>query len=73
MNSTIYFQGKELKSLIENKTNSQVDINHLVVALILAAKEQGLTMEELVHLLILAKDYEGQPVDKAKNLRELGY
>lgn len=74
MDAMTWYRGKRLKEFIDD-THSSLRVSHLAVVMILAANEQGLTMEDIVKELILANEYQPtvSKVDKAKNLRELGY
>ena len=76
LSNTTWYQGKRLKEFIEHSTQAQINIPHLAVAIVLAAKDQGKTLEDIVHDLILANDYESLPRDArdtAKTLKELGF
>jgi hypothetical protein len=75
MDSLNWYQGKRLKEFIEHGTNGQVNLTHLAVAAILAAREQGKTLDDIVHWLILANHFnvETSKLDKAATIRELGF
>jgi hypothetical protein len=75
MDNTTWYQGKRLKSFIEHGTGGEVKLPHLAVAAILAAREQGLTLEDIVHQLILANDFDAAvtKLDRDQAIRELGF
>lgn len=65
-------KGKNMKGSIEHSIGGQIDLVSLAVVMILVAREHGLTLEEVVHELILAQDYEGK-ADVDKYIHDLGY
>jgi hypothetical protein len=75
MDNTTWYQGKRLKSFIEHGTGGAIKLPHLAVAAILAAREQGLTLDDIVHQLILANHFDAatKKFDREQALRDLGY
>ncbi len=74
MDSLDWSQGKSLKRFIED-SGRNMNLTHLSIAMILAAKEQGKTMDEIVQQLILANHFEDQKgkLDRNARIRELGF
>lgn len=74
MNSLIWYQGK---LLTRNLTETRPDygVPQLAVAMIMVAREQGLTLEEIVQQLILANEYDAATtrLDRDKKISELGF
>jgi hypothetical protein len=75
MDNLNWYKGKQLKSYIEHGTGANVNLTHLAVAAILAAREQGLTLDNIVQELILANHFnvETTKLDKQATIRELGF
>lgn len=75
MDNVAWYQGKRLKSFIEHGTGGSVNLTHLAVAAILAAREQGLGLDDIVHRLILANHFDeaAAKVGREQALRDLGY
>ena len=73
MDSLDWYKGKRLRDHIDN-TMSNLTITHLAVVMILAARDQNKTLEEIVQELILANDYDAATtkLDKDKTIRDLG-
>lgn len=74
MDSLDWYKGKRLRDHIDN-TMSNLTITHLAVVMILAARDQNKTLEEIVQELILANDYDAATtkLDKDKTIRDLGF
>ena len=75
MDSTTWYQGKRLKSFIEHGTGGTINLTHLAVAAVMAARDQGLTLEDIVRELIHANEFKTitTKLDKEAAIRELGY
>ena len=75
MDSTTWYQGKRLKGFIEHGTGGEINLTHLAVVAIMAARDQGITLEELVQKLILANEFKTitTKLDKEAAIRQLGY
>ena len=74
MDNLTWYKGKRLKTALEGMGH-QLDLPRLAVVMILAAREQGLSLEEIVQELILANDFDAavNKLDKSKTIRELGF
>lgn len=74
MNSLAWQAGKNLKRSIE-ATGRRPTLNNYAVAIVLLAREEGTTLEEIVHALIQANEYDAatSTLDKDARMRELGF
>lgn len=74
MDNLSWFGGKNLKATIE-ASGRRPTLTHYAVVMILAAREQGKTLEDIVQELILANDYDAaaSKLDKSSRIRELGF
>jgi hypothetical protein len=74
MNNVTWYQGQLLKRNL-TETRPDYGVPQLAVAMILLAREQGLTLEEIVQQLILANEFDvaTTKLDRAKTISELGY
>jgi hypothetical protein len=75
IDSLEWYRGKNLKDWIEYHVRGKVNIPHLAVVMILAARDQGLTLEEIVQELIAANEFKTLPdkLDKDQTIRDLGF
>lgn len=64
--------GVNLKRSVE-ATGRTPTVNVWAVTLWLAAKEAGMSVEDVINVLKLTSTYEVPPVDKAAALRDLGF
>jgi hypothetical protein len=72
MNNLAWVAGINLKRFIEI-SGRQPTLLHYAVLLWLKAQEEGKTLDEVVHQLILASTFEKSKVDVKARLKELGY
>lgn len=74
MDNMTWYKGKMLKRQI-TETHPDLGLPHLAVVMILAAREQGLSLDDIVQQLILADGFaaDGGKSDRDATLRELGY
>jgi hypothetical protein len=75
MDSLNWYKGKRIKDMIEHQTNESVNLTHLAVVAILAARDQGKTIEDIVRELILANEFKTitTKLDKDAVIHDLGY
>lgn len=72
MDSLTWHKGQALKRALE-MTGRDPSVDEFAVALWIKAREQGLTLEEIVHSLIGASTFNPPKVDRGRNLKELGF
>lgn len=74
MDSITWYKGKMLRRYID-ETRSDLRVSHLAVLIILAARDQGLTLEDVVRELIEADQYDAatSKLDREQSLKQLGF
>lgn len=74
MDNLTWYRGRRLREHIDN-TQSGLTVSHLAVVMILAARDQGITLEDVVQELIQAQDYDAaaNKIGKEQALKDLGY
>jgi hypothetical protein len=72
MDNLTYYQGQDVKRSVEVSGRRPTTM-HFLVAAYLKALEEKYDMKQIISLLGDINDFVPQPVDKEKNIRELGY